>query len=83
MYTNGNHQVRMELPVAIRHRRVMTGKLLKVVLKRNTHTLATQWSRMYKNGNHQAALYKFRHSLRCIDIFVIFVFKTNSTCQRL
>ena len=37
MYKNGN---RIELPVATRHRRDMIGKLLKVALNQNTHTLA-------------------------------------------
>ena len=43
MYKNGNHQARIELPVATRHRRDMTGKLLKAALNQNTHTLATHF----------------------------------------
>ena len=38
---------------------------------------------MYTDGNHHARCIKFRHSLRCTDVLVIFVFKTNSTFQRL
>ena len=43
MYKNGNHQARIELPVATRYRRDMTGKLLKTVSNQNTHTLATHF----------------------------------------
>ena len=43
MYKNGNHQARIELSIATRHRRDMTGKLLKAVLNQNTHTLATHF----------------------------------------
>ena len=43
MYKNGNHQTRIELPVATRHRRDMTGKLLKAALNQNTHTIATHF----------------------------------------
>ena len=32
---------RIELPVATRHRRDVTGQLLKVALNQDTHTLAT------------------------------------------
>ena len=32
MYTNGNHQARIELPGATGHRRDITGKLLKAAL---------------------------------------------------
>ena len=41
MYKNGNHQARIELPVATRHRRDMTENLLKAASNQNTHTLAT------------------------------------------
>ena len=59
MYANGNHQARIELPVSTRHRRNMTGKLLKPASNQNTHiSFQQQWSRMYKDGNHQAALSK-------------------------
>ena len=43
MYKNGNYQALIELPVATRHRRDMTGKLLKMALNQNTHTLATHF----------------------------------------
>ena len=43
MYKNGNHQARIELPVATRHRRDMTWKLLKTALNQTTHTLATHF----------------------------------------
>ena len=43
MYKNGNHQARIELPVATRNRRGMTGKLLKAALNQNTHTLVTHF----------------------------------------
>ena len=43
MYKNGNQQARIEIPVATRHRRDMTGKLLKAALNQNTHTLATHF----------------------------------------
>ena len=43
MYKNGNHQARIELTVATRYRRDMTGKLLKAALNQNTHTLATHF----------------------------------------
>ena len=35
MYKNGNHQARIELPVATRHRRDMSGILLKASLNQN------------------------------------------------
>ena len=43
VYKNGNHQARIELPIATRHRRDMTEKLLKAALTQNTHTLATHF----------------------------------------
>ena len=39
MYKNGNHQARIELPVATRHCRDMTGKLSKAASNQNTRTL--------------------------------------------
>ena len=38
MYKNGNHQARIELPVATRHRRDVTGKLLKAALNQPEYT---------------------------------------------
>ena len=35
-----------------------------------------------KMGTTKPRCIKFRHSLRCFDVLVIFVFKTNSTFQR-
>ena len=63
MYTNGNHQARIELPVATRHRRDMTGKLLKAALNQSTQfsdafPLNSNDLDCIKNGNHQTALYK-------------------------
>ena len=43
MYKNGNHQARIELPIATRHRRDMTGKLMKVALNQDAHTLVTHF----------------------------------------
>ena len=34
-------------------------------------------------GTTKPRCIKFHHNLRCIDVFVIFVFKTKSTFQRL
>ena len=43
MYKNGNHQARIDLPVATRYRRDMTGKLLKAASNQNTHTFTTHF----------------------------------------
>ena len=43
MYKKGNHQARIELPVATKQRRDITGKLLKAALNQNTYTLGTHF----------------------------------------
>ena len=91
MYKNGNHQARIELPVATRHRRdtCMTGKTVESGVKPEyTHFSDTFPSNSndleyIKMGTTKPRCIKFRHSLRCIDVLVIFVFKTHSTFQRL
>ena len=91
MYINGNHQAHADLPVATRHRRDITGKLLKAessVKPEHTHFSdafppnSTDLE-CIKMGITTPRRIKFRHSLRCIDVLVIFVYKTNSNYQRL
>ena len=72
MYKNGNHQAAL-IPVATRHRRDMTGKLLKVASNQNTHTCAFPSNdndlEYIKIRTTRLRCIKFRHSLRCIDVW--------------
>ena len=59
MYKNGNHQARIALPVATRHRRDMTGKLLKEYTHfSDTFPSNSNDLEYMGNGNYQTALYK-------------------------
>ena len=74
MYKNGNYQARIELHVATRHRRDMT------VEPEYTHFGDTFPSNSndleyIKMGTTKPRCIKFRHSLCCIDVLIIFVFK--------
>ena len=74
-------KVSIELPIATRHRR---DKLMEPELTHFSETFPSNSNDLecIKMGTTKPRCIMFRHSLRCIDVFVIFVFKTNSTLQR-
>ena len=83
MYKNGNHQARIELPVA-----TSQGTVESSVKPEYTHFIDAFPSNSkdlecIQMGTTKRRCIKFHHSLRCIDVLVIFVFKINSTFQRL